>query len=516
MSRFLNVQFSSDKTRIQMDREIVIQVMSQLQDEIKEKYNLSCGSGSIQLLDEQNRLIDDLRSIPEIYFEEEGPSLLIDIASSSNFWFILCLAAMNIDHPLIAQSNLDFHTSNVQSENWLNLRLESSGRTTEINIVGMKRFSQLQDEIERKYRLSCGSANIQLLDEQCNSIHSMTLLKNLSKNYFEEDGPSLLIRVPASSNLNMMDWCLAASAERSHNDQSSAQVSTTLFLVTAKIENSSIVKGVWSRIYRLADFHIGYYDQKHPNAIHYDEQALMVHILFKSEDKAMGFDSQLRNEECTIGSSLKNLIIYSKVAQVNQHNAELGDRIYYKDYVPEESDSPQGCLSLVTGTYSFYETTTDLFEYQRIEAKSLFSPIGKAESCHIMSRSHCNQYQSYSGYNDDESNRLALSCEMHAYYDGRNVQIPVVNMSVLSVSEAPVVDNRYEVTLLVKVLNHEHKNLVLDRLKLGSAVYENNPLAMTTTVHIINPSIFKKCMEWKYKQIEAEWNNYFSMVSPIP
>jgi Mor family transcriptional regulator len=59
-----------------------IEDLSDLQEEIKKKYNLSCGSVFIQLFNEQNRLIDDLDDIPPNYHEKNGPSLLIRIASS--------------------------------------------------------------------------------------------------------------------------------------------------------------------------------------------------------------------------------------------------------------------------------------------------------------------------------------------------------------------------------------------------------------------------------------------------
>jgi hypothetical protein len=51
-----------------------IEDLSDLQEEIKNKYNLSCGSAFIQLFDEQNQLIDDLDDIPPMYCEKKGPS----------------------------------------------------------------------------------------------------------------------------------------------------------------------------------------------------------------------------------------------------------------------------------------------------------------------------------------------------------------------------------------------------------------------------------------------------------
>jgi hypothetical protein len=84
MPRFLNVQFSTVKTRIKMDP---IEDLSDLQEEIKKKYNLSSGSAFIQLYDDLGHFIHTtslLRNLPNPYFEEEGLYLSIRIASSSN------------------------------------------------------------------------------------------------------------------------------------------------------------------------------------------------------------------------------------------------------------------------------------------------------------------------------------------------------------------------------------------------------------------------------------------------
>jgi hypothetical protein len=65
-----------------------------------------------------------------------------------------------------------------------------------------------------------------------------------------------------------MDSCLAVDIFKSSD--------LVLFLVTAKIENSKMVKGVRSRIYRLA--HIGYYDQNHQNSIYYDDRSCSFQV----------------------------------------------------------------------------------------------------------------------------------------------------------------------------------------------------------------------------------------------
>ena len=39
----------------------------------------------------------------------------------------------------------------------------------------------------------------------------------------------------------------------------------------------------------------------------------------------------------------------------------------------------------------------------------------------------------------------------------------------------------------------------------------NDPLSMDTYVLVVNPKVFTTCMEWKFKQIEDMWKDYFDM-----
>jgi hypothetical protein len=86
MPRFLNVQFSTVKTRIEMDH---IQDLSQLRRSIKQEFSdvIVCSPPFIQLYDDLGHSIHTtslLRNLPNPYFEEEGLYLSIRIASSSN------------------------------------------------------------------------------------------------------------------------------------------------------------------------------------------------------------------------------------------------------------------------------------------------------------------------------------------------------------------------------------------------------------------------------------------------
>lgn len=115
----------------------------------------------------------------------------------------------------------------------------------------------------------------------------------------------------------------------------------------------------------------------------------------------------MRNETIAINSPINSLAIHAHVLECS--NVDLGERIFFKDYIPTESESPQDTQSVITQQFSTIEETSPEFKYQRIEKFSIFGSLGKAESCHLMSSSHCKKYpQSYGQFDKDPNNRLAI------------------------------------------------------------------------------------------------------------
>jgi hypothetical protein len=108
----------------------------------------------------------------------------------------------------------------------------------------------------------------------------------------------------------------------------------------------------------------------------------------------------------------------------------------------------------------------------------------------------------------DSSNMLALSPEFHGAYNGLNTVIPGVILTVSSVSEAPEVDDSYKVELVVRALNFEYKLLIFPRLKSSSKMVEGDELAMTTSVLVLDPTVFCTCIEWRSKQILKIWEEH--------
>jgi len=291
-----------------------------------------------------------------------------------------------------------------------------------------------------------------------------------------------------------------------------ASESVAYWRVSGSISDSLIVKGVRSRMYRNADTYLGYYEDG-KQAVFYEGNTLKINVLFESKENALRFDSHLRNESITINSPMNSLTINADVSTTS--SAQLGARIYYKDYIPTDSESPQDTHSVITIRFSTIEETSDEFKYQRIEKLSIFGSLGKAESCHLMSGAHCRTYpQSYSQFDKDPNNRLAMSRDLHGWFDHLNTEIPLFYLKIVSISDSIVVQGRYKVVLAVVALNQESADMIFCRLIEGSTK-TNESLVMNTFVHVTNPAIFQKCLEWKEKENKNKWSDYYSMDSAV-
>jgi hypothetical protein len=162
-------------------------------------------------------------------------------------------------------------------------------------------------------------------------------------------------------------------------------------------------------------------------------------------ENALLFDNALHDDCCSPLSALNGRTVSIDVAPVSGPAIAKLRRIYSHDYDPNDSESPQATGTSLSTTTSIVDVATDEFKYQRIEAETVFGHLGKAQSCPLMSREHCQRYASFLEYDNDPNNRLALSSEMHGWYDGSNVAVPVLSISIESVSERPVNGTRYEV-----------------------------------------------------------------------
>ncbi|KAL7686310.1 hypothetical protein Plhal304r1_c027g0090311 [Plasmopara halstedii] len=212
-----------------------------------------------------------------------------------------------------------------------------------------------------------------------------------------------------------------------------------------------------------------------------------------AEENALRFDNALQEEPVTLGSPLDGQAVTTSVAQVECVPTEL-QRVYFIHYDPHDTESLQDTMSILslTTSVSNLDASTDEFQYQRIEHERYFLPYGKAESCHLVSKKHCTDRdfkREFAKYDRDANNRLALSRDMHGFYDGLSMDIPIVNIFPGCVDSAQSVDNRYKIDIFVKVFDARCKDRVFSRLKEGT-VEIDDPLMMKTFVYVENPETF--------------------------
>ncbi|KAJ8323603.1 hypothetical protein O5D80_007495 [Batrachochytrium dendrobatidis] len=118
----------------------------------------------------------------------------------------------------------------------------------------------------------------------------------------------------------------------------------TYWKVSGALSDSLAVKGVCSRMYRNVDNHLATTNQATSFLLRGNKPTLKINVLFKTEENVLRFDSHLRNESITINSPMNSLTINSSVSTTST-TAQLGERIYCKDYIPTDSESPQDTQS---------------------------------------------------------------------------------------------------------------------------------------------------------------------------
>ncbi|KAL3656702.1 hypothetical protein V7S43_018370 [Phytophthora oleae] len=224
-----------------------------------------------------------------------------------------------------------------------------------------------------------------------------------------------------------------------------------LWLVTGSVENALTTKGVRCKLYWMATLRIGYYDPTHRIgnknvAFWYQDKKLCFRVLFETKEGALLFETDLVTGPLTLGSPLTDHVVDTRVERADAVSTSL-QRIFYVDYVPNDSESPQHTISSVslTTSVSNLDASTDEFHFQRIEDEKLFLPYGKAESCHLVSRKQSRDHKrEFAKYDRDRNNRLALSRDMHGWFDGMSMDVPIVNMRPGEVEENQSNGNRYK------------------------------------------------------------------------
>jgi hypothetical protein len=153
--------------------------------------------------------------------------------------------------------------------------------------------------------------------------------------------------------------------------------------------------------------------------------------------------------------------------------------------------------------------TSDLFKYQRLEDEKWFRTCWKAQRAHLIDKTLCEKGKRFAKYGDDENNFIALSNDVHCWFDAIGQVkdgIPFFNLDIKTVAKNPDPSNnfRYRVDLVVNAYDVERAELLFPRLKYGSTII--NDLVAETFIYVLNPDDFRVCLEWKKQIIEGIWS----------
>jgi hypothetical protein len=281
------------------------------------------------------------------------------------------------------------------------------------------------------------------------------------------------------------------------------------FLLSGKISQAKKTKGVRATLYRLASTCLGYHDGEN-DAFWYEGDDLMLHVLFESKQNADYFHRRL-NDESLYHNTAINLLNIIDISFVCTNNV-VGKQIFATDYNPDDYGSPQDAVSLVSGATSILDSSRPLFKFQRIESDSVFGQHYKAENCHLIDKAY---YAGNPQEEDDvENNRLALTSDVHNWFDGRNVDVPLFKLTIPEdhlISRKPVLENRYEVPLLVTAIDNDAARLLFPRLREGCTFYQDRKLEAIVTVYVLDPKVFATCIAWKAAKIQKMWDYYNNM-----
>ncbi|KAJ3319644.1 hypothetical protein HDV06_006137 [Boothiomyces sp. JEL0866] len=262
-----------------------------------------------------------------------------------------------------------------------------------------------------------------------------------------------------------------------------------------KVIGSKAVKGIRKNLCRFAQTHCGYY---HPinNTFSYEDDNLVVDIVFKTEQSALNFQTEF--EFINTNISYSELEIESDVVPIDL--IPISKRVLLRDYRSADFDSPEDSM-FSQSEFTEYQPTDDIVRYQSLE-KIEWLEFG-SEGAHLISHKVCKK-RKLLDLDISENNRLALSRQLHGYVDGlANGRRPTVKLNYVP-SDEEFVDGRYRVVVGVEFLNQRVKAIVAPLLK-DSSKQSDNPLMLECEVFVRNKEEFIEALMFKSEETQKLW-----------
>jgi hypothetical protein len=261
-------------------------------------------------------------------------------------------------------------------------------------------------------------------------------------------------------------------------------------------------------MYRTAQTYLGFYEKSNGIKLdpfsYQDDGTLTINVLFEQRSDALHFRAAVYENVGTVSPQGEFAVSLSVDLA---SDAVLDEMVLVGHYVRDD-DSPPDTPRPLSGVTELFDTSP-LFRYQRLEDERYFGGLYKADRAHLIDKPLCEKGKRFAKFQDNENNFLALSKEVHCWFDAlSNVseKIPFFKLFIKHVSsnQDPANDFRYRVLLTVEAYNAETARLFFPRLKDGSLVV--NDTQAETFVYVLNPEEFRVCLSWKNNKIDSLWH----------
>lgn len=294
------------------------------------------------------------------------------------------------------------------------------------------------------------------------------------------------------------------------------------FKVSAQITNSKSYRAWRAKIFALADECNGFYcSGGEPESIYYNDNTLVLAILFESTQDARHFRRELQRRAqifhivslVTVGESYDEVILEAEAKEIralHYHHGESGSpehSLSVSDY--KSQDAEESVISVVDAddayrTLQMIEDPNHPFLYGRDFYK-----------CHLASQANHKKDK------NNPNNLLILSWLIHQSFDGLNLatkqhMVPSIAIQFIEFNGTETLEftNGYpfqkdKVTIRIESPDPKVLESIGMLLKPGSTVEEGK---MQTFVHVDSWEEFKKFLTIKYNETKSLWDRRDTVV----
>ena len=279
--------------------------------------------------------------------------------------------------------------------------------------------------------------------------------------------------------------------------------------VCASIAGSRKKRGIRAAIYMRAEFFHGLYYPGETSTICYEGNDLKIRVLFETKDNAYSFRTFLSQWSYTqpLLSLGDSVVVEEEIRVVMLESSPRCILLAHYDGL--SSDSPMLSLSDFRGSVASTEQEgldrwDPLVQFQSIENPRLFL-LCKAYRMHIKDKSQ------FSSLKDNVNNLFAGTwTPFHQLFDGLMVYGGVPLMAIQCVGregEKELVGEpaelRERVELEIEFFSELAAGTMAPQLKDGSE--RVGELKWKSFVHVLDGTLFRECVQWKYEDTKANW-----------